>query len=122
MGPVPLSKGLAVALMSDPRGPPDPESLFRGERDVYAGIRLAKNIVRPVIRARTLRRLHGVIKTWNLPPHRRRVVKIPAEIPRSHVRQFFSGQPVSPALHTACMFCLGLGTDHLHVYKEMYVL
>ena len=88
MGPVPLSKGLAVALMSDPRGPPDPESLFRGERDVYAGIRLAKNIVRPVIRARTLRRLHGVIKTWNLPPHRRRVVKVPAEIPRAHVRKF----------------------------------
>ena len=67
MGPVPLSKGLAVALMSDPRAPPDPESLFRGERDVYAGIRLAKNIARPVIRARTLRRLHGVLKTWNLP-------------------------------------------------------
>ena len=74
--------------MSDPRGPPDPESLFRGERDVYAGIRLAKNIARPVIRARTLRRLHGVLKMWNLPPHRRRVVKIPAEIPRSHVRKF----------------------------------
>ena len=89
MGPVPLSKGLAVALMSDPHGPPDPESLFRGERDVYAGIRLAKNIVRPVIRARTLRRLHGVLKTWNLPPHRRRVVKIPAEIPRSQGRKFF---------------------------------
>ena len=33
MGPVPLSKGLAVALMSDHRALPDPASLFQGERD-----------------------------------------------------------------------------------------
>ena len=121
MGPVPLSKGLAFALMSDPCAPPDPEFLFRGERDVCAGIRLAKNIARPVIRARTLRRLHGVLKTWNLHPHRRRVVKIPAEIPRSRVR-VSSGQPDRPALYTACVLCLGLGTDYLHVYKKMYFL
>ena len=38
MGHVPRSKRLAVAFMSDPRGPLDPESLFRGERDVYAGV------------------------------------------------------------------------------------
>ena len=36
IGPVPLSKELAVALMSDTRGPSDPETLFRNERDVYA--------------------------------------------------------------------------------------
>ena len=53
IGPVPLSEELAVAPMSDPVGPSDSVSLFRHERDVYAGTGLAKRITEPAVLART---------------------------------------------------------------------
>ena len=51
MGPVPLSKGLAFALMSDPRAPLILSLSSEANVTCVAGIRLAKNIARPVIRA-----------------------------------------------------------------------
>ena len=63
-----------------------------------------------------------MLKTWNLHPHRRRVVKIPAEIPRSRVRKFLLDNLTDLRCTPACVLCLGLGTDYLHVYKKMYFL
>ena len=117
IGPVPLSKELAVALMADTRGPPDAESLFRNERDVCAGVRLAKKIARPVIRARALRRFCGVLRTLYLPPHRRRVVKVTTEIPKQTMRKFRL-HSLADLRCTRPSCCLGVGTDHLHLYTK----